>query len=298
VLHAGAALTGLRATIGTDAQVTPPGGPVSPAAYRAMLAQAVRSLDGVLDALAGAGSNAAYSRDLLLAEADASAAADELGDPGFTPPPGAADANKSLTANLAQLATDLAGAYAGAKAAGSACGDPANAAAQLLYLGEQPAYRSGLPGSIETLDRLGYHVPLALPALPGQQDRRPVNGTLVNDVSRGGAGTLSIDNSGGPDTVVSLATGSHPAFTVFVRANSSATVDDVSDGTYGVYLMTGADWDQARQSFTRNCGYQKFDQSLDYTTTATQYTTYNITLTPVVGGNVSVSNISPADFPH
>ena len=303
LLHAGAALTGLGATIDQAAGQPPPAvGPVSPAAYKARLAQALRPLNTVLAALAKAGSNPVYSRNLLLAEADASAAADELSDSAFTPPAAAAAANSGLARDLAQLARALSDAHDGAKAAGSGCAIPVTRATQLTYVGGQAVYKSGLAGDVKALKKLGYHVPLALPPLPGQQNRRPANGTLVKDVSRGGYGILYIDNSGNSDAVVELAKGKHAAFAVFVRKNSSTQVNGVSDGTYGLYLTTGADWDQARQSFTRGCDYQEYDLETvfktSYSATEIQYTTFHISVTSVPGGGVTVGQISPSDFPH
>ncbi|HXT92546.1 MAG TPA: hypothetical protein VN714_25205 [Trebonia sp.] len=303
LLHAGAALGGLHTTINPAAGQQPSAaGPVSPAAYKTRLAQAVRPLNTALAALAKAGSNPAYSRDLLLAEADASAAADELTDAAFTPPAAAAAANSGLASDLAQLARALSDAHDGAQATGSACATPVTRATQLVYVGGQAVYRSGLPGDIKTLKKLGYHVPLTLPSLPGQQNRRLANGTLVKDVARGGAGILYIDNGGSTDAVVSLAKSKHAAFAVFVRKHSSTQVSGVSDGTYGIYLTTGADWDQGRQSFSRGCDYQKFDETVDFKTsylaTETDYTTYHITLTAVVGGTATLSEIGPGDFPH
>jgi len=69
------------------------------------------------------------------------------------------------------------------------------------------------------------------------------------------------------------------AIAIYVHAASSATVNDVPDGNYEVYIATGTDWDPVNHLFTRGCGFQKMD-------------------TPIVGGNVQMTKLSPGQFPQ
>jgi hypothetical protein len=50
--------------------------------------------------------------------------------------------------------------------------------------------------------------------------------------------------------------------------------------------------------FTRNCHFQRFDQTLDYTSTSSTSDTFTITLTSVAGGTGSEISIDPNAFPH
>ena len=87
------------------------------------------------------------------------------------------------------------------------------------------------------------------------------------------------------------------AITVYVRARGKFTVTGVRDGTYQIYMSSGVDWDSRAKRYTRNCGFSRFDDSFKFNTTSRQYTIWEITLTPVAGGNASTSGVEPENFP-
>jgi hypothetical protein len=137
-----------------------------------------------------------------------------------------------------------------------------------------------------------------LPPAPETPAGRPKNGSFVKAPARRGTGQLKIKNGGG-DTIVSLvpATGDKtPLFTVYVRAGSDGTVDGVAAGTYFIYYATGEDWNPARKGFMRACAFSKFDDTFLFRARPL-IDTWEITMTPVTGGNASTSNVDPNAFP-
>jgi hypothetical protein len=61
--------------------------------------------------------------------------------------------------------------------------------------------------------------------------------------------------------------------------------------------MTGEDWDKTEGSFTRNVRRTRFEDKLEYKTTASQYTSWRVTLHTVTGGNAPTENVSEGAFP-
>ncbi len=146
-----------------------------------------------------------------------------------------------------------------------------------------------------------YHVDVVAQPPPGDQDRRLTNGQFVRAGSRTGRGEMTVDNGGGDDAVVSLTMNKRSVYSVYVRKGSKYTVTGIRDGTYEIFFTTGADWDSQNQNFTRDRTFQRFDQTMTFTTTTTaterRWSTWNITLYPVVGGNANTSTVNPNDYP-
>jgi hypothetical protein len=144
----------------------------------------------------------------------------------------------------------------------------------------------------------------AVPQATADTEVRLANGTVISRAKKTGLGDLTIINTGGStDAVVDLVlTGRVAALAVYVRAASSTTVKGVTDGDYQVYITTGSGWDPVHHLFTRACGFQKMDSPADFTTSThgntTQYVQDQITITPVVNGNVQVTKVPPAQFPR
>ena len=125
--------------------------------------------------------------------------------------------------------------------------------------------------------KIGSFLPKATPA----QNRRLGNGQYIKKGNRGGSGKLKIDNTGSTtDAVIGLTPVNSKAanFTVYVRAGTSYTVSGVRDGTYQIYLTSGADWDPAVPGFAFKCDFSKFADTFQFSTTRTQYTQWTITL--------------------
>ena len=114
-----------------------------------------------------------------------------------------------------------------------------------------------------------------------------------------GLGELTITNGGDTDATVALVQGhGAPLVTIYMTHGGSYTLHHIPDGTYTIYVTSGNDWDAGARLFSRDCDFEQFDQTMDFRTTSTQYTTYTITLTPVSGGDATLSEVDPGAFPH
>ncbi len=101
-----------------------------------------------------------------------------------------------------------------------------------------------------------------------------------------GAGNLTIVNGNSSDfaVVVTNSDPKAPQATIYVQANSEATLSGIA-GTYFVYLKSGTDWDDATLTFTRDRDFSKFDDPFD------AGSDWEITLQPSIGGNASTSDV-------
>jgi len=143
-----------------------------------------------------------------------------------------------------------------------------------------------------------------LPAATPYTHRRLADGALVKRAAQSGLGQLTVRNNNDQDAVVSLVLrGSDVAtMALYVRAKSSATTTGVADRTYQVYYTTGADWDGSQHLFTRYCDFERLNKAIGFTATpqsngATDYTTEQITLNSIFGGNVTASRVPADKFP-
>lgn len=213
-----------------------------------------------------------------------------------TPPAVARDAHGALVSALGELAL-AADETASAAEAYQVC---AGSAATALVSRSTAVQRVRTAAqSLATADPAqAFKVGSFLPKLTRDTNRRLRNGAYIVQ-GRGGSGQLKIDNGGRPDMVVSLVKNGakKPVTTVYLRGKGKHTVRGVRDGTYQVFLASGVDWDGKTRRFTRNCGFSKFDDTLKFTTTSSQYTIWSITLTAVPGGNAQTSDVNPDAFP-
>jgi ribosomal protein L37AE/L43A len=117
-----------------------------------------------------------------------------------------------------------------------------------------------------------------------------------------GDGTLKVSNGTPRDAYVKLvAPDSRKLVTAFyVKADSAFTVEQIPDGTYELFFVTGEDWDAKAKSFSRSSSFTKFDKSLDFVTRqisdGIQYTILELTLNPVTGGNVPLTGVDEQEF--
>ena len=93
-------------------------------------------------------------------------------------------------------------------------------------------------------------------------------------------------------------------YTVYVRARSTHTIGEISDGVYGLYFAHGRDWDEESQKFLVNSSYSKFEDNFYFTTEYEYqsdgvkriYSTLEMTLHPVVGGSAKTDTVSENEF--
>ncbi len=111
-----------------------------------------------------------------------------------------------------------------------------------------------------------------------------------------GDGTLEIDNGTDSDAEAKLITGGTSIFSVYIKANSTYTIQNISDGTYWLAFALGSDWNSDTKTFNQPAGYSSFADTFDFTTTDTQYTTYSVTLNPVEGGTAQTNDVDSQQF--
>ncbi|MBG0820694.1 hypothetical protein HS048_08100 [Planomonospora sp. ID91781] len=134
-------------------------------------------------------------------------------------------------------------------------------------------------------------------ATPATAAARPRNGRILYDRISGGQGTLKVKNGTSRDAVVTLVRGRTKAISVYVRARSTAKINDVRDGTYRIFFTSGYRFSVSKGRFARGASYQRFDDRLRFTTTSTSATIWTLTLNPVRGGNARTTGVNPKDFP-
>jgi hypothetical protein len=131
----------------------------------------------------------------------------------------------------------------------------------------------------------------AFPAL------RLSNGSILsNNTGASGPGILVIKNGNTREGVVKLV-GDGQRISIYVGRKATARVTRIPDGNFGVYFASGVSWDGKRNTFTRNCGFTKFDRKMKFTSGGGSYMQFTITLNAVSGGNAQTRQIDPSDFP-
>ena len=127
---------------------------------------------------------------------------------------------------------------------------------------------------------------------------RPATGLLSRSTSSSGPGELLIKNGTDSDGVVLLvdAVGS-PVQAAYIRAGQSFHMTQIADGTYQLYFSKGEGWDAARKEFARDVTRQRFADTLTFVSPGGQYTTYEVTLYGVAGGNAATQNVPAGQFP-
>lgn len=148
--------------------------------------------------------------------------------------------------------------------------------------------------------------PVQAVAQPSESPYSLPNGTVLkrNWTYLQGDGELSISNGTSHDAVAKLIRNGTSVFSVYIRANSKYTITGISDGYFDLLFALGNNWSTSEKRFLSNSGYEKFDDGFTYTTTTyqegdyehTRYSTYEVTLNPVIGGTAETSTVDPGQF--
>lgn len=148
-------------------------------------------------------------------------------------------------------------------------------------------------------DRTASEAAVTLVAAAGP---RPDNGAMLLDRGPNGQGVLEINNGTSADAVVRLVAGEAATHAVYVHHGATARVTKIPDASYTIYVLQGSGWDDARQEFTVDAQFSKFESTADFVTERTgggiQYSEFSITLHPVVGGTAQVVDVDPASIPR
>jgi hypothetical protein len=131
------------------------------------------------------------------------------------------------------------------------------------------------------------------------------NQSLPSDttlVSQAIGGSLKIANGTSRDAYVKLVDPRSRTLvgSLYVKANSASTLNQIPDGTYQVLFVLGEGWNPNAQSFKKNKRFAKFDKPLNFITVqlgnGIQYKGFQITLHPVAGGNIRTSGVNEREF--
>ncbi len=126
---------------------------------------------------------------------------------------------------------------------------------------------------------------------------RPPTG-MLEDRSPGGQGELLIKNGTDADALVILTGLDDQAVkSAYIRNAESFNMTGIQDGTYRLYYSKGEAFNKEANRFAKNATYQRLDATVEFTTSATQYTAWEVTLYGVAGGNVGSEQVDPSKFP-
>lgn len=128
---------------------------------------------------------------------------------------------------------------------------------------------------------------------------RPMTGTLILDHRpRQGRGELTIENGTSKDAVLLLANlAEAPQVAIYVQSGERFTLTGIPDGEYVVFFAAGEGWLGDAGRFELPGGQQRFTDTVRYTSSSREYTTWTLTLHPVVGGTAETEALSPDEFP-
>lgn len=130
---------------------------------------------------------------------------------------------------------------------------------------------------------------------------RPVSSSIYQAPGLNGLGELKITNDGELDAVVYLADLSHrPIGVAYVRAHDTYMISQIPDGDYNVYTRSGMEW--SGKQFFEDESIERFEDSFNFSTEthsdgSTYYSYWEITITPVFGGNAETEPVKAIDFP-
>ena len=132
--------------------------------------------------------------------------------------------------------------------------------------------------------------------------RRLATGTLLQGSGENGLGELTIENGRNLDAVAVLTSlGNAPVESFYIQAGDSFTIKGIQDGIYYVFFSIGEDWDSGAAKFTRKAGFFRFEDLLVFETIAVsggqEYTVFELTLHPVVGGMAETLPVEAGQFP-
>lgn len=129
---------------------------------------------------------------------------------------------------------------------------------------------------------------------------RLANGTIISSSIHNinDMGTLEIDNGTSDDAIAKLTNVNSglAVITIYIQANSNFTITNIANGKYKLLFHTGKDWSEEKKKFLFNPSFSKFTDDFIYTTTNTKYTTYQVTLNPVLGGTATTDPVTESEF--
>jgi uncharacterized protein YraI len=126
---------------------------------------------------------------------------------------------------------------------------------------------------------------------------RPPTG-MLEDHAPGGKGRLLIKNGTDADALAILTGLDDQAVkSAYIRGAEEFNMTGIHDGTYRLYFSKGQAFNAETKRFALQATYQRLDATIEFTTTSSQYTAWEVTLYGVAGGNVGSESVDPSQFP-
>lgn len=127
-----------------------------------------------------------------------------------------------------------------------------------------------------------------------------------NEYYLSGLGQLEIKNGTSNDAVaklVNLVT-RKSVLTVYIRRNSNLNINKIRDGNYRLYFVLGKIYDEKQTVFLEDCSFSVFEDAFNFNTFSydvtdgveTNYSVFEVTLHPVVGGKARTNSVSKNEF--
>ncbi|GMU97206.1 hypothetical protein [Ignavibacterium album] len=121
-----------------------------------------------------------------------------------------------------------------------------------------------------------------------------------------GLGELTIKNGTNNDAVLKLVSNNinKSVLTVYVRRNSNFTIKKIKDGNYKLFFVVGRHYDEDSLIFLQDCSFAVFEEDFPFITDKyrlkdkikTEYSIFEITLHPVIGGKARTNEIAKNEF--
>jgi hypothetical protein len=130
---------------------------------------------------------------------------------------------------------------------------------------------------------------------------RPATGSELGGKYRGGLGQLKIANGTQRDAVAVLIDSATkvPKRAIFVRSGEAGAITSVPSGNYRLRFQFGQQWLRERR-FCEPANTSEFDDAFDFhqlaTVGGTKYSTFEVTLHPVVDGTAKTHSPSNAEL--
>ncbi|MFI7446659.1 hypothetical protein ACIBQX_04085 [Nonomuraea sp. NPDC049714] len=277
---------------GETARQSPAPSALTAEAYKGELETRHKTMSGAIRSMVAARTVKTLDQRVARAQEALDGAATELA--ALVPPPEVKAQHDAYLTSLRDVATDL---------------DSTAAKVGAFDLCTSPAVLTDLGDGLSELDQAGealedagdYPADVVSVKAGKKQTRRLNNGTFLRKGGLGGRSSLQIHNGGTRDAVINVMRGKSKVLSVYVRRKAKFKINSVSDGTYRIYFTSGVDWDRKRGAFSRECSFQRFQNSVKFRTTVTatqiRWTDWRITLHAITGGNARTSKVDPDDFP-
>jgi len=83
----------------------------------------------------------------------------------------------------------------------------------------------------------------------------------------------------------------------YIRSGEMTTPTDIPDGEYQVYITARSSWNPVENRFQNSAEYEKLEGSLDFSSNAKQYSSWQLELRSSTG-DTGLQSVPESDFPN